>query len=45
TLLKEYLNTGEYKINIKSDNLSSGIYFYSLFINGTSLTKKMILLR
>ena len=38
-------SSGSYEVNFDAGNLSSGIYFYSLFIDGTNLTKKMLLLK
>ncbi|MFA8342232.1 MAG: S8/S53 family peptidase [Rhodothermaceae bacterium] len=48
TLVDKYQNSGSYEIKIDNSdmkNLSSGIYFYRLFTNGSSQTKKMILLK
>jgi PKD repeat protein len=39
------LNAGTHKIIYKPDNLSTGIYYYRLFVNGNSTTKRMILTR
>lgn len=41
--VSEYLNAGTYEYQFKGNNLSSGIYFYSLEGDGISITKKMIL--
>lgn len=41
--ISEYLNAGTYEYQFNGDNLSSGIYFYSLIWDGASITKKMIL--
>ncbi len=45
TLLNENLTAGNYKITFDARGLTSGIYFYSLKVNNTIKTKKMILLR
>ena len=40
------LRTGNYKVNFNGSNLSSGVYFYSLSVNGNVLsTKKMLLVK
>jgi len=40
------LNRGEFTLNFDGMKLSSGIYFYSLFVNGNNIdTKKMVLLK
>ena len=46
TLLNEFKNKGKYKINFKSNNYSSGVYFYSLYSDGILVkTNKMVLMR
>jgi Secretion system C-terminal sorting domain len=45
TLFEQYTNVGKYKINFNGRNLSSGIYFYTINVNGTSETKSMVLLK
>ena len=46
TLVNEKKSSGTYKITFDGSNLSSGIYFYSLFINGVRVdTKKMLLIK
>jgi len=45
-LVKEKQNSGNYTIQFDGSGLSSGIYFYSLFIDGERVdTKKMVLVR
>ena len=45
-LLNEKLNSGEYNITFDGNNLSSGVYFYALFVNGRVIdTKKAVLLK
>lgn len=40
------LNPGNFKMNFNGSGLSSGIYFYSLIVNGSSIsTKKMMLIK
>lgn len=46
SIVNEKLNTGEYEIIFNAGNLSSGVYFYSLIIEGKAIdTKKMMLLK
>jgi hypothetical protein len=41
-----FKRAGDYEINFSSENLASGIYYYSLFANGVLMdTKKAILLK
>ncbi len=44
-LVNEEKAAGKYMVNFKGDDLSSGIYFYSLNTNGNVITKKMLLLK
>lgn len=45
-LVNEYKNRGQYKINFSSNNYSSGVYFYSLIINGTIIkTNRMLIIK
>jgi len=37
-----HLNKGVHQVKLEGDNLSPGIYFYSLIFNNQKLTKKMI---
>ena len=46
TIVNSKLNPGAYKYNFDGNAISSGIYFYSLFIDGERVdTKKMVLVR
>lgn len=45
TLVNEFQMAGYYTFNFNSNNLSSGIYFYTLTSNDLVLTKKMLLLK
>ena len=45
TLVDGNLNPGIYKYKFDGSNLTSGVYFYTLKVNGFSETKKMILLK
>ena len=45
TLVNEHQNPGNYQVEWNAKNLSSGIYFYQIKIDGWSDIKKMILLR
>ncbi len=40
-----YKNKGDYNYNVTMDNLSSGVYFYTLIQGNQMLTKKMVLLK
>lgn len=45
-LVNQVLNAGEYVIDFNGNNLSSGTYFYSLYIDNNLIdTKKMLLLK
>jgi len=44
-LLNEFKTAGSYDVNFNASNLSSGIYFYSLTVNGNTITKKLTLLK
>jgi|WetSurMetagenome_2_1015567.scaffolds.fasta_scaffold46160_2 hypothetical protein len=46
TLISEKKKAGVYEVNFNGEYLSSGIYFYSIFIDGIILeTKKMLLIK
>lgn len=45
SISKGMQSQGEYKINLASENLSSGTYFYQLLVDGVPETKKMVLVR
>jgi len=34
-------NSGTYTMDINTSDLNSGIYFYSILVNGNKITKKM----
>lgn len=40
-----FMNSGRHEIKFTGDNLQSGMYFYRLNHNGTTLTKKLTLLK
>ena len=44
-LLNSYLNPGTHNISFNTNNLPSGIYFYTLSTNNTSITKKLLLIK
>jgi photosystem II stability/assembly factor-like uncharacterized protein len=45
-IVNESLNTGEYEVIFSANDLSSGVYFYSLIIDGQLIdTKKMLLVK
>lgn len=45
TLVNEEKNGGNYSVQWEPNNVSSGVYFYRLEINGVSLTRKMLYLK
>ncbi|MBK8553770.1 MAG: T9SS type A sorting domain-containing protein [Ignavibacteria bacterium] len=45
TLMNEYKNAGEHSVVFDGSNLSSGVYFYRLEVNGAALTKRMTMLK
>jgi len=44
-LVSEYKNPGTYSINWNAENLSTGIYYYSLQTEENTISKKMMLLK
>ena len=44
-LVNEQKSAGTYKVNFTAENLSSGVYFYTLEAGGKRLTHKMIYIR
>lgn len=38
----EFQNAGTHKFEVAANNLSNGIYFYTLTVDGKSITKKMV---
>lgn len=46
TLVNKKQSSGTYEVTFDGNNLSSGIYFYSLFVEGARIdTKKMVLIK
>lgn len=45
TLTKGIQPSGTYKVNLTSENLSSGTYFYQIVLDGNSEVKKMVLVK
>ena len=46
TLVNEKLKPGEYEVSFDGNSLSSGIYFYSMYVDGNLIdTKKMVFLK
>jgi hypothetical protein len=45
TLLDEKKTPGTYSIDFNADGLSSGIYYYTITMNGYSNTKKILYIR
>lgn len=44
-LVDDLVQAGTYSLKVSSDNLSSGVYYYSLITSRSSETKKMIILK
>lgn len=44
-LVNDYRETGTYEINYNAENLTSGLYFYTLEAGNTKLSRKMTLLK
>ena len=44
-LVNEKQSPGNYKVNFRADNLSSGVYFYKIISGSFTQTKKMLLLQ
>lgn len=45
SLIDKKLTPGKYEVEFNSEDLSSGIYFYKMDIEGFSNVKRMILLK
>ncbi|HSD63531.1 MAG TPA: T9SS type A sorting domain-containing protein [Ignavibacteriaceae bacterium] len=45
TLVNGFMKVGSHTVNFSGQNLNSGLYFYKLESNGSSIVKKMILLK
>jgi hypothetical protein len=45
TLVNEVKNAGSYSVDFNASNLSSGMYFYKVSVNGFSEIKKMMLIK
>lgn len=45
TLFEGFKNAGNYSINFNADNISSGIYFYSILTDDFKSTRKMLILK
>ncbi|MCU7496265.1 MAG: T9SS type A sorting domain-containing protein [Ignavibacteria bacterium] len=44
-LVNEYQSAGTHKVNFDAGRLSSGVYFYSLGVNGNLITRKMSIVK
>lgn len=44
-LVNGYVPTGNYSINFSDHELSSGVYYYRIYMNGFTQTRKMILMK
>ncbi|MFA7289557.1 MAG: glycoside hydrolase family 2 TIM barrel-domain containing protein [Melioribacteraceae bacterium] len=45
TLINSYQDSGSHQLEFEGDQISSGVYFYVLSVNGNSFAKKMMLLK
>jgi hypothetical protein len=45
TLVNNYFQTGKYEIRLNADNLSSGIYIYTMSSENVKISKKMLILK
>ena len=45
TLIDGYKKAGSYKVEFDASKLASGIYFYKLLSNGSTISKKMIVMK
>lgn len=45
TVIDSYLKQGSYNFKLNTDNLTSGIYFYTLTAGNTVITKRMVLIK
>lgn len=45
TLVNEFKNASTYQVNFNASNLTSGVYIYSLYVDGYSFSKKMMLVK
>jgi hypothetical protein len=45
SLFSSYLNAGNHSINFNAENLSSGVYYYSMNTDEKTIVKKMLLLK
>ena len=45
TLIDKEMNLGEHQIHFNADNYSAGVYYYTLYTDNKSQTKKMVLLK
>jgi len=44
-LVNKYMTAGEYSATFNASQLPSGVYFYKLTLNGTSIVKKMMVVK
>jgi hypothetical protein len=45
TAIDSHMEAGTHRVVVRSDNLSSGIYFYQIRVNGFAAVKKMIVMK
>lgn len=44
-VINSYKNAGSYSVKFDGSNLASGVYYYTLNVNGNTFTKKMMLVK
>ena len=44
-LVNDFKNAGNYSVDFNGVNLASGVYFYSIEVNGFKDIKKMVLIK
>ena len=45
TLINKRINAGTHDFMLDASHLSSGVYFYTMTVNGVSQTRKLILMK
>jgi len=46
TLVNEFKQSGQYNVSFNGSNVSSGVYYYKIYMNGMErFTKRMVLIK